>query len=316
MKTKYILLLALIFSLMGCQSKEASDIIKNTGDTGGASGGGTTGGSGGTAGGGGGGVSCPSGYVLVPANAAVDVASPFCVMEVEARNNGGLPGTNPLSSPWTNITQTAARAACDALDPVTHKYALISNPEWMALARNIEAQGENWSSGIAGSGCLKAGNSGADTLCLYNHNTFTIDFGALSSRNSKASHVLSNGSVVWDLGANLQEWVDWNVPNNKLYLSDYAGPVHWATIGYSDLGARGVFPNNVMPVKTWRPTYYTLDIDEGMSDYVSGYEGTGGAALRGAHYAFQFRAGIYHLDLGNEPSISDAYRGFRCTYHP
>jgi hypothetical protein len=38
----------------------------------------------------------------------------------------------------------------------------MTNPQWMTIARNIEQQGVNWSSGVAGVGYLSRGHSDND----------------------------------------------------------------------------------------------------------------------------------------------------------
>ena len=43
-------------------------------------------------------------------------------------------------------------------------YHLITNNEWMTIARNIEANPTNWSNGITGSGYISNGVSNDATL--------------------------------------------------------------------------------------------------------------------------------------------------------
>jgi hypothetical protein len=44
------------------------------------------------------------------------------------------------------MNQSEAIAACKSLG---QGYHLVTNNEWMTIARNIESQGENWSTGVA-----------------------------------------------------------------------------------------------------------------------------------------------------------------------
>lgn len=46
--------------------------------------------------------------------------------------------------PIVDITQAAAIDACKSMG---EGYHLITNNEWMTIARNIEATSQNWSSG-------------------------------------------------------------------------------------------------------------------------------------------------------------------------
>lgn len=117
-------------------------------------------------------VPCPNNYVLVPGDATLGT-SDFCVMTFEAKawadlnengevdenevdengcggsctvgNWASIPTYKPVSQadqkPWRNISQEQAKLACNALNvPGRTNFALISNPEWMTIARNIENQ--------------------------------------------------------------------------------------------------------------------------------------------------------------------------------
>ncbi len=130
---------------------------------------------------------------------------PFCVMKYEAKDDGsGNAISQAASAPWVSISQVDAKAECAALGA---KYDLISNPEWLALAKDIEAQDINWSGGSVGSGCLSRGNNGVDDACGYDG--ADPEFGA--GRDPKAKHTLSNGEEIYDLSANVSEWTDWSL---------------------------------------------------------------------------------------------------------
>ena len=140
---------------------------------------------------------CPDGYILVPSNSEVGVQNDFCVMKYEAKawndvnsddiidygevnangcnevdcttDNWGLsnhiPVSMPENHPWRKIDQASAKSECTSLGA---NYDLISNPEWMTIARNVESVDTNWSGGSVGSGCLFRGNNGLDDDCGYN----------------------------------------------------------------------------------------------------------------------------------------------------
>lgn len=255
-------------------------------------------------------ISCPIGFVAVPKNPLLLTYKDFCVMQVEARDNGGVVGHDPLSSPWANIDQDDARDACSALGA---DYGLISNPEWMTIARNIEIQSSNWDTGIVGTGCLYMGNSGLDGPCSYSIG-LSADSGDLSTRNPLAKHTLSNGSVIWDLSANLIEWVDWNVTDKA--FSSLDGAPFPLDREHSTIDQMISSSDEMSPI-TWQasghPAYSTAN---GIGDYTAGWQGSGGAAQRGGHFQHYQRAGIYQLDINNPPSNSNSYIGFRCVYRP
>ncbi len=122
---------------------------------------------------------CPTGFIPVPGNK--DFNQPgFCVAKYEMTYadadvpnscEGTCPGSpvenntvgystdyntityiagKPIVSlpnkyPIVKISQIAAIASCKALGT---NYHLITNNEWMTIARNIESNSDNWSTGI------------------------------------------------------------------------------------------------------------------------------------------------------------------------
>ncbi|MDP4010951.1 MAG: SUMF1/EgtB/PvdO family nonheme iron enzyme, partial [Candidatus Roizmanbacteria bacterium] len=105
-----------------------------------------------------------------------------------------------LGAPIVHITQTQAISAC----PTGH---LITNNEWMTIARNAEAQTTNWANGTIGStvasgGGLKRGNVGLVDSASYNG----ADPEQGTGRDTKAKLTLSNSSELWDISGNVWEW--------------------------------------------------------------------------------------------------------------
>jgi len=92
---------------------------------------------------------CPSGYVLVPGNNDFGT-NDFCVMKYEAQVSSIKQAVSVQGgSPWTDVSWYDAREACKRSG--AH---LITNAEWMTVARDIEQQASNWQSGVVGTGCL------------------------------------------------------------------------------------------------------------------------------------------------------------------
>ncbi|MDD2916769.1 MAG: type II secretion system protein [Candidatus Gracilibacteria bacterium] len=138
-----------------------------------------------------------------------------------------IPASIPGKFPIANITQTEAIAACKSLGTGYH---LITNNEWMTIARDIEAQGDNWSTGIVGSGGIYRGitsetnsstslgcktvdtfyGSGSRTYAAKPLSTDTTKFGANKGIDcdSKRQHKLSNGKIVWDIAGNVWSHVN------------------------------------------------------------------------------------------------------------
>ena len=287
--------------------------------------------------------SCPIGFVAVPGDVTLSTTE-FCVMQYEAKawkdvnanaaiDNGevdadgcgegacttgnwaAIPTYRPVSQadglPWRQIDQYQARAACNALnDGGSSHYALISNPEWMTIARNIENQNSNWSGGAVGNGRLWQGNNNADTVSSYNGS----DPEAGSGRNSKARHVLSNGESIWDLSGNLWEWVDWSVtPSQKAYYSADGGPV--ASWREFTLLNTLIGPTNEMATKNWQPTNGSYDSSKGIGKYFAGYNTSGGSATRGGGWLSNTNAGLFTLILDQSLTLTLDSLAFRCVYH-
>jgi len=95
-----------------------------------------------------------------------------------------IPVSNSNQAAWDNTAEDAWDL-CDALNSegtrgnidddinLDGTFALTSNPEWMTMARNIEVQPSNWTSGVVGTGCLKRGNIGGDRN-LHSHRLWLL----------------------------------------------------------------------------------------------------------------------------------------------
>ncbi|HXH31335.1 MAG TPA: fibronectin type III domain-containing protein, partial [Bacteriovoracaceae bacterium] len=173
-------------------------------------------------------LACPTNYIPVAANTAVGTTSEFCVMKFEAKCVGtscptATPDVNAVatsqatSTPWISISQTNAKTACTNLGT---GYDLISNPEWMTIAYNIEATASNWAGGVVGTGALFRGHSDngpasgltvSDTTDLYNGTGNTAAQAMGSGKEQRRTFTLSNGEVIWDLAGNIFEWTDWSL---------------------------------------------------------------------------------------------------------
>ncbi|MDH5717326.1 MAG: SUMF1/EgtB/PvdO family nonheme iron enzyme [Spirochaetia bacterium] len=264
---------------------------------------------------------CPAGYVRVPGNADVGQPDDFCAAKYEMKDNTlGTAVSMAAELPWVSITQTAAIAECSALDTVTNKYHLITNPEWMTIARNIENTASNWDGGVVGTNALNSGhndNVPANALAAsYDdaENCFGTGQGTADVCGAWDSqirtHNLSNGEVIWDLSGNVWNWINWNVaPADKAYDSADTEPLavwkEWTTID--------TFPNNFMLPVTWQATNALLDSTNGIGQYIAGDNLSGGAAVRGSDKTGGSYGGIFALSLSSVPSVSVASIGFRCA---
>ncbi|MAZ47382.1 MAG: hypothetical protein CME65_02395 [Halobacteriovoraceae bacterium] len=300
---------------------------------------------------------CPSGYILVPADSGNElVANDFCVMKFEAKpwldsgvtglanssdlyglnddgclesscssSNWGTSFFNPGSFElqngdvypgWRKLDMQTAKDECRSLGD---GYDLINSYEWMTIARNIEAQANNWSSGIVGSGCVFRGNNGIDDSCGYNYNG--VDGRAEVNRTGTATyarHTLSNGNQIWDFAGNLAEWVDTgSLDQDEAQLGPIDCTDGWVEFGSieicdkepdgdSDLAQEFFAPGN--PANITEASYNS---DFGLGQFEGG---TGGAAIRGGSYRNGYFAGIFSLSFSAFDDDASKEYGFRCVY--
>jgi hypothetical protein len=266
---------------------------------------------------------CPTGYEIVPANGGLGV-NLFCVMKYEAKNVSNVPVSQPANSPWASISVTNAKTACTSLGS---KYDLISNPEWMTIARDAENVSTNWSGGSVGSGMLPIGNSDGTPLNSLsvtntadpynqtgNNNTqsWGVDIFAPHGGEQRRIINLSNGSVIWDFSGNIEEWVDWNI------APGYQGSPTTCSTGWSNIQLQGVNCTG-LTAADYSPTQTTYTSANGIGKFLFESTAGQGTIIRGGSYSDGidgpvgiFNLGIWYSSLtGAESNI-----GFRCVYRP
>ena len=283
-------------------------------------------------------IECPTGYIAVPSNSDIGVDNDFCVMKYEAKNEGAattedatddIPVSKPEESPVWNISQNDARSACKNLNSESSDsdidndtggdgtYALISNPEWMTIARNIENVDKNWTSGTVGTGCLFRGNIGITALCQgvdsgYGKGLSELDFGL--ERPDIAKLTLDNGEEIWDFSGNTLEFVDWNVAQaDKAYVLADGSPIN-SVKEFTALDTN-IEDDDVMSPNTWQPTNTTLDSTNGIGRYNAKGE-THSVAIRGGDSGSTSNAGVFALEFFNKENTISPGIGFRCVYRP
>lgn len=262
-------------------------------------------------------------WVHIPADAGGMGLSDFYVMKYEAKawNDGNTnstidsgeidtdgrsvaigthkPVSVPENQPWREINANNSATECESIGS---NYHLISNSEWIAIARDIENVDSNWTGGVTGAGCLFRGNS-AETTCGYDSVT---DPDSGTGRNPRAKHLLSNGQEIFDFSGNVAEWTDWDSTTVGFQL----GPTTCPLIGYEELPDVNCVALASAEYDTANGTY---DSTQGVGSF---FAGSGGAALRGHSWISSTRAGIFSLALSYSPTYSSNGTGFRCVYRP
>jgi hypothetical protein len=257
---------------------------------------------------------CPTGFVVVLGRGNLGT-NDFCVMKYEAREDAGEAVSVSSGTPWVAVKAIDAQAKCDAITKAgfNGSFSMISNPEWMTIARDIESTKENWSGGNVGVGKLLRGhsdNSPPNIMGIVD-NTDPYDGTGNSSVDAVGSgweqgrtHLLSNGSIIWDFAGNVWEWADWDADTSGFDL----GPMDEAT-GFKNL--------NIAPTGSLNIDDYQSAGNYPSSNFVGFWAGgSGGAAFRGGQYNNNSVAGIYTIALYLGATISVGEIGFRCVYRP
>ena len=240
---------------------------------------------------------CPEGFVFISGNGYFGTSS-FCVMKYEAKNNGsGIPVSTESGTPWVSITFTAARSACESAG-----YHLITNREWMTMARAAESNPVNWNSGV-----MYRGNSNSASAMDGTN--------PLSGVNYRILKV--GGSEVWDLAGNVWEWVDLMEDGSSISTGNSCGGSGWFSFYGNDGVAECVWQNNYAKTSAVDKRFElgpTGDFNsaDGVGRIYSSTS-TGRVLLRGGYWLHGAGAGVFtaHLSLGPTNSFSSV--GFRCV---
>ena len=222
--------------------------------------------------------SCESGWI------------PFgnrCVMQYEAKSVSGVATSRALETPWVSINQNQAKVECEKIG--AH---LITNAEWMAIARDIESVSSNWSGTVLnrGNSNSSAAMNGTDPLSGIN----------------KRTHTLSNGQVIWDFAGNVWEWVDAQIPTQadmkptgRYWPGEIKDVTDWGNgLAYSEIGPKD--------------NTFTMSNGVGGIYYDTSYT-SNRAFLRGGYWSSGADAGVFALVLKYSPTYLTAGIGFRCA---
>lgn len=222
----------------------------------------------------------------------------FYVMQFQARNFGGIPKSTGFDLPWTSVTQNAAISACDSIGG-----HLMTNNEWMAIARDAEQVAENWTGGAVGSGMLKRGNVGVVDDGSYDGGD--PEAGIL---NAKAILKLSNGEEIYHFSGNVWEWTSDTVQGKDQPAGSSQGLSWWE---FNELTTYGTLSYNKV-----RPANSAYISSQGAGKiYTDGTVSntTVYAFRRGGRWSDGDFAGMFTLLLDATPTDFSTYIGFRCV---
>ncbi|MEA9355759.1 hypothetical protein SHI21_06090 [Bacteriovorax sp. PP10] len=249
---------------------------------------------------------CPTNYIFVPSLSPYTVTA-FCVAKYEMKDDGyGTPASVAAGTPWVSIDRSAARAKCQSLGG---SYDLISNDQWQTIARNIAGVASNWSSGIVATGQINWGHSdgtpGNALAAVTDDNDPCNGTGQTCSStvwdSQRRTHKLSNGNVIWDLSANLYEWVTNDL--TVAYSTNYF--VSTMTNGDNEQNRYGADMATICPAR-WASPYC------GMGAARIGFNG--GAIGRGGEWTMGDQAGIFTTSMEAPANYAANNVGFRCVF--
>ncbi len=290
-----------------------------------------------------------SGWTLVPGNSTFGTPN-FWVMKYEAKcvlsgqtaglttpatsyqtydnsttpctsANGRAPASVPSGYPIANISHTTAKDYCAAIG--AH---LLTNDEWMTIARNAEQVASDWTNNQVGNGALYSGhndNSPATALPASGDDADGYyQTGNTAGSDQRRTLTLSNGSVVWDLPGNVWEHVQRSVNNVGDLTTTMAlpacsdGAASWGWCDFvtgapyisawsSDVAQAKVAPSD--------PSWYA---NQGMGrvyTYKNGANQGTTVFIRGAGWGGGASAGAFTLRLIWDTGIANDIVGFRCA---
>lgn len=268
-------------------------------------------------------LTCPTGYIKVPGNSLYGTKD-FCVMKYEAKDVSGVATSQINMTPWVNISQTDAISACNNAGA-----DLISNNEWMTIARNIEAQPSNWVnesetafSGGVGDGMLWRGHSDNDPVNALAASTDNDPYNGTENSGfsrERRTHTLSNGEIIWDLSGNVNEWINDTImgvdkPNDILDPFFTEDTQEWSVFNtggsYGSLRYDLLRPSN----NEWSYTQNTGTYNPG--DLTGGPFAAhrGGTCDSGGPSQNSYSdTGVFALDLSHIPAYISDGLSFRCV---
>lgn len=235
--------------------------------------------------------------------------------------------STPEGSPIVRITQTESIAACEAIGG-----HLITNNEWMTIARNIEQVPSNWSGGVVGLGYIYSGHNDGTPGGALEASIDTNGYAGTgqTTGNQRRTLTLTNGEVIWDLAGNVYQWTSDTIQRkgqpdgfNNADDSNYTTGFNWfdyskgggvtqyissnnlgnTTLKYKDLF---LLTSNTYNASNGVGRIYTYSNVSDTSTIVYAF-------LRGGHWNNGTHAGVLTLNLANPPGSRNAYFGLRCV---
>lgn len=257
---------------------------------------------------------CPAaGFIPVPGSATYGT-SDFCVMKYEAKNVGGIATSQASGTPWVNINWTSAITTAVAACSGCH---LITEAEWMTIAKNVLSVSSNWSGGSVGSGYIYSGHNdnspnGSQAADTNDANGY-YNTGNVTPSSQRRTLTLSNGEVIWDLAGNVWEWTAGQTISGQPGIANNG----WAWREWTAITTPGTLSPNPSPIATGITGASSWNSSNGIGQIYSNadeVDPNSRSFIRGGHSWNGVSAGVLSLSLINFPFASaDPYMGLRVT---
>lgn len=306
-------------------------------------------------------IKCPQGFIPVVGSDTTFYSNPFCVMKYEAKcdtNNDSIGENNGPNANWDEYAYDAwdnEREPCTgdsrqivssakgwpigkvALDNNSDHDAislceesgwrLMSNLEYMVIARNIEKQSSNWCADNQGNNCGNEPGQGVIIKGHSDYNYFKVYEASVNDEDAcfetvergkntpcglegteKRTHTLSNGEIIWDFTGNM-----WELLNDKYTFGE---PYNWVWQEFNTI--EDVHSNII----SMGPEDGSWGSEKGIGNayYNASFYGTNEkiySLIRGGGSDGQHHTGIYGIVLDH--TMNDTRYpnvGFRCIVDP
>ena len=284
--------------------------------------------------------SCRTGYTMVPADPnSVFSFKPFCVMKYAASQNATTKTATAVAAnvPWASLTWYEAKDQCQRVG--AH---LVTEGEWMTIARNIEATAINNLDGSTPvrlatghstnnpASALAATTDPSMTNCNVSYALNHANNASCALKASSAgtgSYYGENGASdyytgTYSAGAAGMAQMRTFVLSNGNIVWDMAGNVwQWTDMqcgntAWPHSGNWWDWNNAVLASAKLFAGPSGSEIGTGGAGKYYGCTAIGNAMLRGGYWADGADAGVFAAALNNAPSAVYASIGFRCAYAP
>ena len=286
---------------------------------------------------------CPTGYIAVPANTIFGTTG-FCVMKyLASQDSNKNPESVAGNLPWVSVDWYEAGQACKRVG--AH---LITNAEWMSIARNIESTTINDIDAAAGvqlatghsdnapanslsessgsdpvvSGCNLSANMGDASNAYVASSCEIRGAGAGGSTDNDKGYYGTGqqwSATGYSAGAANKSQLRTAVLSNGQVIWDFAGNVwEWSdwlcgtSVWYNSAAWIEWNNANLTGYDAYAGGSLTNTSTNGAGQYY-GCSANGNAALRSGDWSNGAGVGPFTLNLSNAPSGVSTTLGFRCA---